>query len=110
MSKPDWDISVCGLNCAKCGLLAEGKCGGCRGALDKHWDADCKLLSCARTRQLEYCFQCEEFPCRQLIDFSNDGYDHHRITVENLKVMRQIGLTEWQKRQGEPVFCPGWKP
>jgi len=28
MSKTEWDIAVCGLNCAKCDLFAEGRVQG----------------------------------------------------------------------------------
>ncbi|HPU62399.1 MAG: DUF3795 domain-containing protein [Firmicutes bacterium] len=109
MSKEGWDISVCGLNCAQCGLLAvEKMCNGCRGPSDKHWSPGCKFLTCARTNQLTYCFECNEFPCNELEAFANDGYEHHRLTVENMKKMREVGLETWLDQQSEPVFCPGW--
>ena len=110
MSKTDWDISVCGLNCARCVLLEEGQCGGCRGPSDRHWSADCKFLTCARVKKFTYCFECDEFPCEKLAAFANDGHEHHRITVENLKRMREIGLESWLKQQESPAFCPGWTP
>ncbi|HPQ39256.1 MAG TPA: DUF3795 domain-containing protein [bacterium] len=111
MNKPDrkeWDISVCGLNCARCKLEAYGDCGGCRGSRDTHWSPDCFFLSSAEEKGLDYCFQCDEFPCEPLRGFAADGHEHHRITVENLKRMREIGLENWLAEQPEPMFCPGW--
>ncbi len=110
MSKTEWDIAICGLNCAKCGLLETGKCAGCRGPADKHWSADCGFLACTRVKGLRYCFECDELPCEKLTAFANDGYEHHRITVENLKRMREIGLEAWLEQQERPSFCPGWTP
>jgi hypothetical protein len=110
VDRSEWDIAVCGINCAKCGLLKEGKCGGCRGPLEQHWSANCTMLACAQSKGLRYCFECDEFPCEILAAFAHDGYDHHRQTVENLKAMRAQGLAQWIAQQPEPLFCPGWKP
>ena len=70
-----WDISVCGLNCAKCDMYEAGhgneklrdeilawfrkernetlepekiRCDGCRGPLSTHWSPDCKMMLCAK--------------------------------------------------------------
>ena len=105
----DWDISVCGLNCAKCKLLEKGECAGCRGPLDKHWSPDCKFLACAKARGHRYCFECAELPCDKLQAFASDGHEHHRLAVENLKQMKALGLEHWIARQPKPMFCPGWR-
>jgi hypothetical protein len=100
---------VCGLNCAKCRALAARQCEGCRGPLDHRWGADCKFVPCAKDKSLTYCFECEQFPCEKLLAFAADGHDHHRITVENMKRMKQVGLETWLAEQAEPMFCPGWR-
>jgi hypothetical protein len=107
MKAAEWDVSVCGLNCARCKLLAEGECAGCRGPLDEHWSPDCAFLPCARDKGHTYCFQCDDFPCDKLEAFAADGYEHHRLAVENMKRMRAVGLAQWIAEQDEPMFCPG---
>jgi hypothetical protein len=109
IDKTKWDISVCGINCARCKLLEQRKCGGCRGPLDRHWSANCKMLACAQAKRHEYCFECAEFPCKTLLAFAADGYEHHRLTVENMKRMKELGLRNWIAQQPKPMFCPGWK-
>jgi len=129
-------ISVCGLNCAKCDiyLASHGneklrneiidwfkkernktikpeqvRCEGCRGTLDTHWSSDCKMMLCAKNRELQYCFECEDFPCINVNKFSSDGASHHKRTIENSKRMKEIGIDAWireQKRKGQYVFCP----
>jgi hypothetical protein len=108
MSANEWDISVCGLNCAKCDIVAQGECKGCRGPQDQHWSPDCEFLPCARQRGHTYCFECSDFPCDKLQAFASDGYEHHRLAVEHLKRMREIGLEKWLEEQEKPMFCPGW--
>jgi len=131
-----WIISVCGLNCAVCDIyhashgneklrkeiiewfkkernktvkLEQIKCEGCKGPLDTHWSPNCKMMLCATKRGLQYCFQCEGFPCKHINEFNSDGVPHHKRTVENLKKMRKIGLEAWieeQKQKGQCLFCP----
>jgi len=105
----DWDISVCGLNCARCKLREKGECAGCRGPLDKHWSPDCKFLPCAKAKGHRYCFQCDDLPCDKLQAFASDGHEHHRLAVENLKEMKALGLEKWIGKQPRPMFCPGWR-
>jgi hypothetical protein len=135
-SSDNWVISVCGLNCAKCDIYEAGRgneklrseivewfrkernetikpekvrCNGCRGSLDAHWSSDCKMMLCANKRGLKYCFQCKDFPCAIVNEFSSDGISHHKKTVENMKRAKEIGLDAWikeQERKGLCVFCP----
>lgn len=109
IDKADWDISVCGLNCARCKLLAQDKCGGCRGPIDENWSPDCTVRPCAEARGHTYCFECAELPCEKLEAFAADGYKHHRLAVEKLKAMKKVGLEAWIARQDRPRFCPGWR-
>ena len=106
MDKSEWDISVCGLNCARCKLTAEGKCPGCR--IPERWSQDCHFFPCAEAKGHRYCFECDEVPCERVEEFASDGYEHHRLAVENMKKMRQLGLEEWIAQQEKPMFCPGW--
>jgi hypothetical protein len=131
-----WAISICGLNCAKCDIYAAAhgndkardeiiawfkqerkqtlnpddvRCDGCRGSLAVHWSADCKMMLCAQKKGIQYCFECPDFPCLLLREFSSDGVPHHRRTVENLEQMKARGIDAWideQKRSGKCVFCP----
>ncbi len=131
-----WAISICGLNCAKCDIYAAGhgnerlrdeiidwfkkerneivkpeqvRCEGCRGSIEMHWSLDCRMLSCARSKGVNYCFECDDFSCEILNAFASDGVSHHRRTVENLKRMKEMGIEEWiaeQERKGKCTFCP----
>jgi len=135
-SSQKWLISVCGLNCAKCDIYQAGcgdkklldeiiewfrkerneivkpeqiKCEGCGGPLEFHWSSDCKMMLCAKEKGLRFCFQCEDFPCSEVKEFSVDGVPHHKKTIENAKRMKEVGIEAWieeQKRKGQCVFCP----
>jgi len=132
----EWDLAVCGLNCAVCDIMQAGegdeakrqeivqwfreelntevkpkdiRCTGCRGAPETHWSPDCGMMLCARERGHDHCFQCSDFVCDRLEAFAGDGLDHHRRTVENMKRIREMGMKVWldeQRSKGPAVFCP----
>jgi len=131
-----WALAFCGLNCAKCDMYKAGhgdeklrdeiiawfkekrnrtlkpeqvRCEGCKGPLDVHWSADCKMMLCAKEKDVQYCFECDDFPCSVLNKFASDGAAHHKKTVENLKRMREVGRDAWiaeQEKNGKCEFCP----
>ena len=132
----EWNISVCGLNCARCDIYEAGhgntklrdeilewfknernetlepeqiNCNWCRGSLNTHWSSDCEMMLCAKRNGLQYCFQCEDFPCVAVNKFSSDDVSHHKKTVENSKRMKEVGLEIWieeQRKKGQCLFCP----
>lgn len=108
MGADRWDVSCCGLNCAKCKTLENQDCGGCRGDQALHHTPDCVFTTCAAERGHDYCFECVEFPCAQIDRFATDGHQHHQLAVEHLKRMKEIGIEKWKEEQPQVMFCPGW--
>ena len=65
------------------------KCQGCHGDDSVVWGDDCKIRECCiKTHGLSNCSECNEFPCKLITAFENDGYAHHKTAVENLRQMR----------------------
>ncbi len=123
----EWNISVCGLNCAACYFLKAwqgdnakqqeivdwfkrdyGKditpeqtmCIGCRAPKKTHWSPNYVLKNCAEEKQLTHCYECPEFICTKLETFTNDGHESHRKAVDNLKQIKESGLETWINEQG----------
>lgn len=44
--------------------LADAECGGCRKEKCKFY-INCKVRQCALEKQVDFCCQCPEFPCRK---------------------------------------------
>jgi hypothetical protein len=67
--------------------LSTGKCKGCRKekcALFK----SCNVRACSESKQVDFCFQCSEFPC------NNTGFDENlkkRWELINIK-MKECGV------------------
>jgi hypothetical protein len=70
--------------------LAKGNCLGCRKQ-ECHLFTACKIKDCYKNKNVEYCFQCEAFPCE------NTGFDDNlkqRWLKINLRI-REIGLENY---------------
>lgn len=126
-TKPDKKLTaVCGLFCPSCtvhigtkedparlaliakhmGLSPEDTaCDGCRGKNRFVQCAECKFIPCAESRGIDFCGECEEYPCEMLKTFQAEKphrlelWDHHR----------EIKESSWEKWYGtmtEHYSCP----
>jgi len=85
-------------------------CDGCLSSNYRlylsHESRDCEFRRCAKEHKVIWCFECAEFPCKRLNDFSRDGKAHHTAVIDNLKEMKSLGVDEWLKVQEKRWLCP----
>ena len=102
---------ICGLFCGTCPSYPEE----CHGCLSDKLRGECVVCvhgfrSCAKQKQVTYCWQCADFPCERLDDFSRkhivNGICHHEKVIDELKDMSAIGVDKWVKKQTEQNTCP----
>lgn len=118
--------AVCGLYCAACSLfiattedparlkelavrfqLSEEaiKCYGCRSAKRGPYCENCKMFACAAERGIDFCSECEGYPCDDLKQFQSAM--PHRIELwADLERIKSIGYKQWLKEIGEKYACP----
>lgn len=106
--KRDYPLfSACGLNCGLCPRYhTEGssKCPGCAGEgfFLKH--PSCGALSCSQKRGLEYCFQCEEYPCKKYDGAdAADSFISHRNRMADFERAKTDGLESYEAMLNEKV-------
>ncbi len=117
--------AVCGLYCGACRVVQcneDGSiealakewgreaeqlvCNGCKSDVVAVFCRDCVFKSCAASRGIEYCFECDEFPCAVLIAFRDDDAVHHSAVVRNSEAMREQGVARWLEDQRARWTCP----
>ncbi len=127
---PEYDkrhASVCGLFCPACPVFMahnrspelkprlaemmgispeEVKCEGCRStnrfALCKQW---CTFDKCALERGVDFCGQCDEFPCAQYKAFQLEK--PHRIEMyEDQQRLGQVDVDVWLEEKTGQFSCP----
>jgi len=109
--------SYCGIYCGACdtllaneqgGVIAlarewkrtvdELRCGGCRSSVNSVFCRNCEMRRCARTRRIQFCYECADFPCTRLVSFRNDQHPHHSAVLKNLDDIRANGLACWLRQ------------
>ncbi len=112
--KPQQIIGVCGVICSECkiykapnnpkianelvdqfnGMWENVKpedfhCGSCRGDESEIWSPDCWIRKCCvGEKNLYFCFECQEFPCQKLEDWSKEDKGY-KEALERLKELKQ---------------------
>jgi hypothetical protein len=103
-------IAPCGMNCGICMayLRAKNKCSGCRGSIIGKTVArlECKIKKCDKLNS-EYCFTCEEFPCKKLKHIDKRyRTKYHMSMIENLINIRDFGVRNFLKTEKIKWTCP----
>ncbi len=112
--------AFCGLYCAACPMYIETqkgtpveienigpvRCNGCRSGIVPPWCNDCGIKNCARNKKIDFCSQCEDFPCEQMENFKNDKtYPYHTEVYDNLRIIKEEGEENWITQMKQRWFC-----
>ncbi len=107
-------IAPCGMNCAICiaffGFTLKGEqrkqnCSTCR--LRK---SQCAFLKqqCDKlaTKQIEYCFECTDFPCENLMTLDTRYRTKYGMSmIENLRYIQTQGIEQFLNTEQERWKC-----
>ena len=100
-------FSACGLNCGLCSryqMDGASKCPGCCGKdfLTKH--PVCGLLSCTQRKGIEYCYECNEFPCKKYDGADqSDSFITHLHQISDLNKAKSLGIDAYKEELNEKV-------
>ena len=93
-------FSACGLNCGLCPRYytkGPSRCPGCAGEGFTEAHCSCSMLSCCQRKGLEYCFLCDEYPCKK---YDGEGMVDSFITHMNIFTdaakAKQIGIEAYK--------------
>lgn len=134
MHNPEHLTGICGLYCGDCPyylaprqddqaqLAALSRAGGlpaeeliCDGCLSDRVAPECRACkhgfrACAAGHGVTWCFECHEFPCARLEEFSREhvvnGVCHHARVIADLAYLREHGPAAWVATQEKRSDCP----
>jgi hypothetical protein len=116
--------SPCGLDCFNCPLYEDNltdevaermlalynvpkaavACKGCRQQDGRLFflPNGCATLDCVKAKGVEFCSDCDEFPCALLAPLA-DGAERypHNLKVYNLSRIKKDGFDHWAEEAGE---------
>jgi hypothetical protein len=89
----------CGIYCKRCPGIKFYNCQGCRDQKGKIKDFPvCKTYECVISKGLEFCYECNDFPCEMLQPIVNfEIFAPHNSKVYNSIMIKKLGLKEWEK-------------
>ena len=108
-------IAPCGMNCGICiaffGYTMNGKkrkhaCITCRLRKSKcaFIKQKCDKLA---TNQIEYCFECSDFPCETLNALDKRYREKYGMSmVDNLQELKEKGMEQFLENQESKYKCP----
>ena len=108
----------CGIYCGTCrsyllkkkNLLAEkGHKSGCLGCRIHNKNCSFIKRDCPpiRKKELEYCYECEQFPCTNLKKIDDRYVNRCNVSpINNLKRLQEIGSESWLKEKKKLYTCP----
>jgi len=79
-------------------------CRGCTSDLVNEWCSKCDFRKCVKEKGIAYCFECKDFPCKKLVDFSKTR-PHRTLGLRNLKQLKETSIKEWLKQQAKRWTC-----
>jgi len=100
-------FAACGLNCGLCPRYytsGSSRCPGCGGVGFTDAHCGCGMLSCCQRKELEYCFECNEFPCEKYkgVDKS-DSFISHKNQFVDMEKAKRIGLEAYIDELNEKI-------
>jgi len=100
-------FSACGLNCGLCPRYhtdGTSKCPGCAGENFSAKHPPCGVLSCCQRNGIEYCFLCEDFPCKKYDNADlSDSFITHKNQFHDFDKAKRIGLDAYYAELNEKV-------
>ncbi|MGC9516431.1 MAG: DUF3795 domain-containing protein [Methanomicrobiales archaeon] len=110
---PD-DAAPCGVFCGACPSY-KISCLGCGSNNQKQkrkskWG--CKIRKCCfLDKDLNFCIDCQEFPCHLLEKLKNSHphdarFNYRHEIYDNLKAIKEIGVKSWLNDQYDKFKCP----
>ncbi|MDD5312056.1 MAG: DUF3795 domain-containing protein [Dehalococcoidia bacterium] len=116
----------CGLYCGVCGIYIATRdnndkfkerlapvynttaeelvCDGCLSERVFGYCKVCPIKSCCSDKKIEGCFQCTDFPCKFIDDFSIPV--GKKVILRAVPRWREIGTEKWMEEEDKRYVCP----
>ena len=104
-------FAPCGMNCMVCYKHSCHKkpCAGCLGSDTEKPEhcRKCKIINCIKEKGLLYCFECTDYPCKQMKSIEKSYNTRYGTSLmKNSQAVKEAGLAEFMRRQHIEYTCP----
>ena len=84
--------------------IEKAACKGCRDEEGKCKFApnnQCDTWFCIQDKKLNFCYECNDFPCEKLMPTQKGSQFPHNMKVYNLCRIKNIGIDNWINESGD---------
>ena len=79
--------------------------GFCPGLPILGINPNCKMYQCIQEKKVEFCFECDEFPCFRLQPVSDRSERvPHALKIFNLCMIQRMGVEKWGAEHAKRIF------
>ncbi len=83
-------------------------CDGCRpsNGICKilKQDEQCKIYQCTKTKKINFCYECEDFPCKRLHPYADNSQYPHNTKMYQLCMIKKLGLKKWANEEATKIW------
>jgi len=81
-------------------------CPGCRALQGQpgHLPMSCRLYPCAEAQGVQFCSDCDDFPCDKLHPYFDQAKMWHNTKVFQLCLIKKMGLAAWAEHKAKSVL------
>ena len=101
------EFAACGLNCGLCPryyTTGSSRCPGCAGEGFSDVHPPCGILSCSQRKGIEYCFECDEFPCKKYDGADlEDSFITHINQFLDMEKAKKLGIEAYKTELNEKI-------
>jgi hypothetical protein len=79
----------------------------CKGCLSYDAFGECQMCTiktCAKERNYEACYQCEDFPCKLISEFPY--LVGRKVMLRALPQWKELGTEKWVEAETKRYICP----
>ncbi len=83
-------------------------CGGCRPQKGRitflNPDKTCRLFLCAEEKGIDFCHECDDFPCERFQPYSDQPHFPHNTKMYQLCMMKKLGFETWAAEKAAKIW------
>jgi len=84
------------------------RCEGCRPQKGKiallNPDKTCQLFRCAEAKGIDFCHECDDFPCERFQPYADQAHFPHNTKMYQLCMMKKLGLEVWAAEKAATIW------
>ena len=83
-------------------------CEGCRPQEGKikllKPDEQCKIYTCVSDKKIEFCNECDDFPCERFQPYADKANFPHNTKMYQLCMMKKLGFEKWAAEEAVKIW------